>query len=149
MIVTVWGWSIVWSTKTAFAYLSDRAYGRCVATTAVMLIAWVGGQVTDWNALYVNGMFWVHRDTVTALADAYESDRPMTMPSWMEHLSANGKIERQGNALYLPVFLDQWRGESGAGIAYLPNGSRRVVQTAAGDIGYPVRDLGGDWWWVE
>ncbi|MBE3008203.1 hypothetical protein IL992_03235 [Microbispora sp. NEAU-D428] len=149
VIFMAWGWAIVWSTKTAFAYLAGRAYSRCVVTTVVMLTVWVGVRMTDWNALYVNGMFWLHRDTFAALANAYESGRPMTVPSWMEHLSVNGKVERQGNALYLPVFTDQWRGETGAGIAYLPNGSQRVVETAAGDVGYPVRDLGNGWWWVE
>jgi hypothetical protein len=149
LIAIAWVWAIFWSTMTTFACLAVRAYGRCVLATVVMLVVWAGIRVTDWNARYVDGLFWLHRDSFTVLADAYESGRPFTVPSWMKYVSVNGQVERQRNALYLPVFLDQWRSETGAGIAYLPKGRERVIETAAGDVGRPVRNLDNGWWWVE
>ncbi|MEW9530931.1 hypothetical protein [Microbispora sp. NPDC049125] len=149
LIAVAWVWAIFWSTKTAFAYLAVRAYGRCGLATVIMLVIWAGIRVTDWNALYVDGVFWLHRDTFTELAGAYESGRPFTVPSWMKYVSVNGQVERQRNALYLPVSLDRWRGETGAGIAFLPYGRESVIATAAGDVGRPVRNLDNGWWWVE
>ncbi|RSN01951.1 hypothetical protein DMB42_37970 [Nonomuraea sp. WAC 01424] len=67
----------------------------------------------------------------------------------MKYLSMDGQVQQQGEVLYLPVFED-WRAETGSGIAHLPAPptSRTLVQTASGDLGSPVRDLGDGWWWV-
>ncbi|OUC96054.1 hypothetical protein [Streptosporangium minutum] len=147
-ILVVWLWAIVQSVKAVMSYLSRKAYGRCVAASVAIAITWAVVWTTNWNALYVESFFALHRDTFAQLAIAHENHRPLVVPWWMRYLSVDGEVQKQGDAIYLPVVLDQWRGESGAGIAYLPV-SKTSLQTSAGSVGGPVHDLGDGWWWVE
>ncbi|MFF5211690.1 hypothetical protein [Streptosporangium sp. NPDC000396] len=145
-----WLWAALWSFTMVMSYLSRKAYVRAFAALVIAMA--VGGAIwtTDWKAVYVDSQFWLHRDEFSALAAAYDSHESLVAPWWMKYLSIDGQVQDQGDALYLPVFED-WRAETGVGIAYLPNpsDSETVVQTAAGDLGRPARDLGNGWWWVE
>ncbi|MEU8151943.1 hypothetical protein [Nonomuraea sp. NPDC048901] len=132
-------------------YLSLKVYVRSfVILTITVLLGAVIFRI-DWQTRYIDSQFWLHRDEFAALVAENESGRALTVPWWMEYLSIDGQVRQQGEVLYLPVFEDSWRAESGSGIAYLPAPptSKTIIQTAAGDIGSPVRDLGNGWWWVE
>ncbi|MEU7986691.1 hypothetical protein AB0B56_17665 [Streptosporangium canum] len=151
VLAVFWLWAVLWSFTAVMAYLSLKAYTRAFA--ALVIAAVIGAVIwtTDWKAVYVDSQFWLHRDEFAALAAAYDNREPLVVPWWMEYLSIDGQVRRQGDVLYLPVFEDAWRAETGVGIAHLsgPPDSQTIIQTAAGDIGSPVRDLGGGWWWVE
>ncbi|MGV9598700.1 hypothetical protein ACWDR1_18725 [Streptosporangium sandarakinum] len=146
-----WTWAALWSFAAVMAYLSLKAYVRSLAmlVIAVTLGAVVRG--IDWQAVYVGSLLRLHREEFAALVEANERGRRLSAPWWMEYLSKDGRIRRQGEVIYLPVFEDSWREESGVGIAHLPvpPTAETFVRTAAGDIGRPVRDLGDGWWWVE
>ncbi|GAA3443346.1 hypothetical protein [Planomonospora venezuelensis] len=146
-----WIWAALWSFTAVMSYLSLKTYGRSLtvllASVTVGAVIWT----TDWETVYIDSQFWLHRDEFAALVEANEKGRRLTAPWWMEYLSIDGQIRQQGSVLYLPVFEDSWRAETGRGIAHLPGSptSETIVQTASGDIGIPVRDLGDGWWWVE
>ncbi|WP_371781785.1 hypothetical protein [Streptosporangium subroseum] len=151
VIAVFWIWAALWSFAAVMTYLSFRTYGR---SFAILVIAVTLGAViwtTDWETVYIDSQLWLHREEFAALVAKNESGRPLTVPWWMEYLSIDGQVRQQGPVLYLPVFEDSWRAETGSGIAHLPDlpDSRTLVQTAAGDMGSPVRDLGNGWWWVE
>ncbi|MDP9863368.1 MULTISPECIES: hypothetical protein [Streptosporangium] len=145
-----WLWAVLWSFAAVMSHLSLKAYIRAfvILVSAVTLGAAVWA--TDWKTVYVDSQFWLHRDEFAALAAAHDNHEPLVVPWWMKYLSKDGQAWDQGDVLYLPVFED-WRAETGAGIAYLPGppDSRMIIQTAAGDLGIPVRALGDGWWWVE
>ncbi|MFC4012988.1 hypothetical protein ACFOY2_37575 [Nonomuraea purpurea] len=65
-------------------------------------------------------------------------------------MSVDGDVQAQERGLYLPIYVD-WRAKNGSGIAYFrrPPSDDYLIQTAAGDLGRPTRDLGDGWWWVE
>ncbi|MEO3854563.1 hypothetical protein [Acrocarpospora sp. B8E8] len=105
----------------------------------------------DWQTLYIDSQFRFHRDEFAALVAENELNRPLTVPWWMKYFSLDGQVRQQGGGLYLPVFVEPWRAESGRGIAYLrhPPTSEMIIKIATDDFGRPVRDLGNGWWWVE
>ncbi|MEU1386079.1 MULTISPECIES: hypothetical protein [unclassified Nonomuraea] len=146
-----WLWAALWSCAAVMTYLSLKVYVRSfvVLTIAVFLGAVIFR--IDWQTLYIDNQFWLHRDEFAALVAENENGRPLTVPWWMKYLSIDGQVRQQEEVLYLPVFEDSWRAESGRGIAHLPvpPTSETLVMTAAGDLGRPVRDLGNGWWWVE
>lgn len=100
--------------------------------------------------VYAEGQVWLHRDAFAELAADHEHHRTLAVPGWMEYLSIDGQVRPQRDVLYLPVFED-WRAESGRGIAHIPGSDGRgtTIQTASGDLGSATRDLGDGWWWVE
>ncbi|MGI5493123.1 hypothetical protein [Microtetraspora malaysiensis] len=151
VLLALWIWVICSTFAAVDSYLSLKAYAR--AFTALVIALNIGPAIwwADWKAIYVDSQFWLHREEFAALVAAHENNRPLIVPGWMEYLSIDGQVRQQGQILYLPVFEDPWRAETGAGIAYLPGtpDSQTIVQTAAGDVGSPVRDLGNGWWWVD
>ncbi|WP_329427000.1 hypothetical protein OG339_42805 [Streptosporangium sp. NBC_01495] len=149
-ITAAWLWVISRSTAVVLTYLSLRDYGRCVAALSLALGAGAVARTADWEALYAEGLVWSHRDAFAELAADHEHHRPLTVPGWMGYLSIDGQVWPQRDVLYLPVFED-WRAESGRGIAYIPGSDGRgtTVHTASGDLGSATYDLGGGWWWVE
>ncbi|NUW37601.1 hypothetical protein HTZ77_40295 [Nonomuraea sp. SMC257] len=146
-----WIWAALWSFTAMMAYLSLKVHVRSFAVMVIMVFLGAVIFRIDWQTLYIDSQFWLHRDEFAALVAENASGRPLTVPWWMEYLSIDGQVRQQGEVLYLPVFEDSWRSESGSGIAHLPAPptSRTIVQTAAGDLGTPVRELGNGWWWVE
>ncbi|MFF0312568.1 hypothetical protein ACFYSC_34505 [Streptosporangium sp. NPDC004379] len=146
-----WTWAVLWSFAAVLAYLSLRAYVRFFAMLVVTVTLGVVVWGIDWQVVYIGSQIRLHREELAALVEANARGRRLTAPWWMEYLSKNGWVRQQGEVVYLPVFEDSWRAESGAGIAHLPAPptAETIVRTAAGDIGRPVRDLGDGWWWVE
>ncbi|MFI6458274.1 hypothetical protein ACIBF6_42845 [Streptosporangium amethystogenes] len=151
VIVMCWIWAALWSFVAVMTYLSSRAYGQSFVTLVIAVTLGAIIWTTDWKTVYIDSQFWLHREEFATLVAENESGRPLTVPWWLEYLSIDGQVRQQGPILYLPVFEDSWRAETGSGIAHLPDlpTSETTVQTAAGDIGSPVRDLGNGWWWVE
>ncbi|MFB9209021.1 hypothetical protein ACFFV7_48100 [Nonomuraea spiralis] len=149
-IAAAWAWAVLWSFAAVMTYLSLKRHVRSFVTLTIAALLGVVIFRIDWQTLYIDGQFWLHRDEFAALVAEHESGRPLTVPWWMKYLSMDGQVQQQGEVLYLPVFED-WRAETGSGIAHLPAPptSRTLVQTASGDLGSPVRDLGDGWWWVE
>lgn len=145
-----WLCAVLWSFTSVMSYLSLKAYVRAFVVLVITVILGAIIFRTDWQTLYIDSQVPLHRDEFAALVAENLSGRPLTVPWWMEYLSIDGEVQRQGEVLYLPVFVG-WRAETGSGIAHLPDPptSETIVQTAAGDIGRPVRNLGDDWWWVE
>ncbi len=149
-IMAVWLWVISRSVAVVVTCLFLKDYGRCVAVLLLALGAGAVVRTADWEPLYAEGQVWLHRDAFAELASDYDNHRPLTVPGWMEYLSIDGRVRSQDDALYLPVFED-WRAESGRGIAYVPGSGGRgaTVRTASGDLGSATRELGDGWWWVE
>lgn len=58
---------------------------------------------------------------------------------------------KAGPVLAFAVAWQDWRAENGGGFGYFPTrpSPDTEVQTAAGDVGRPVRYLGDGWWWVN
>lgn len=150
-IAVGWLWAGLWSFTAVMSYLSLKSYGRAAVglVTAVTIgaILWT----TDWPLAHVKSVLWLSQGSFADLAADYESGKPPAVPSWMQYLAVDGKVEAQPNGLYFPVFVDLWRSESGEGFAYLPGDAnpRTLIQTAEGDIGGPTHDLGNGWWWIE
>ncbi|MFI7209598.1 hypothetical protein [Micromonospora maritima] len=141
------------SVAALVALLQRRAYGW--ATVVLLVAAGVGGVLwtTDWERVYVDSQFRLHRDGLDDLAAQHRAGTLPTdarLPWQLGHLSVDGQSHRSGDARYLPLWQD-WRGESGVGIAYFPTppGPDTLIATAPGDVGQPVRHLGDGWWWVE
>ncbi|MFI6180758.1 hypothetical protein ACIA8R_34870 [Nonomuraea sp. NPDC051191] len=145
-----WLWAALWSFTAVMANLSLKAHARSFVMLTITVFLGAVIFRADWQTLYIDSQFWLHGDEFAALVAENENGRPLTVPWWMEYLSMDGQVRQQGEVLYLPVFED-WRAESGRGIAHLPAPPtpKTIVQTAAGDLGVPVRDLGDGWWWVE
>ncbi|MFI7057567.1 hypothetical protein ACIBLB_36390 [Streptosporangium canum] len=149
-IIAAWLWAIGRSTTVVLTCLSLKDYGRCVAALLLALSAGSVARTAHWSALYAEGQVWLHGDAFAELAADHEHRRPLTVPGWMEYLSIDGQVRPQRDVLYLPVFED-WRAESGRGIAYIPGSDGRgtTIHTASGDLGSATHDLGDGWWWVE
>ncbi|MEU5867379.1 hypothetical protein ABZ815_39840 [Nonomuraea sp. NPDC047529] len=145
-----WLWAALWSFTAVMASLSLKAHARSFVMLTITVFLGAVIFRADWQTLYIDSQFWLHGDEFAALVAENENGRPLTVPWWMEYLSLDGQVRQQGEVLYLPVFED-WRAESGRGIAHLPGPPtpKTIIQTAAGDMGFPVRDLGDGWWWVE
>ncbi|MEU6799068.1 hypothetical protein ABZ907_45885 [Nonomuraea wenchangensis] len=114
----------------------------------VLIRRWCGGK-RGWDDPVVR--CGARRDAFAELAADHRGGRPIEPPWWMAYVSVDGEVRVLDRGLYLPVLVDEWRGESGAGIAYLGASpvAGRLVPTAEGGMGRPVRDLGDGWWWVE
>ncbi|MGW5162400.1 hypothetical protein ACWEPN_43595 [Nonomuraea wenchangensis] len=146
-----WMWGGLWTFIAVLLRLSVRAYARAVVVLVVAAVVGAGVWVVDWRAVFVDGVVWAGRDAFGELAADYRGGRPVEAPRWMAYVSVGGEVRVLDRGLYLPVLVDEWRGESGAGIAYLglSPSAGRLVPTAEGGMGRPVRDLGDGWWWVE
>ncbi|WP_204061613.1 hypothetical protein [Microbispora corallina] len=148
--MTLWAWAVLWSFLTVMSYLSLKAYLR--AALALLLAATVGGAllVPDWERTFIDSLFLLQHDRFDAIGAAFRRDEPKPWPWWIGLVSMSGDYEVQQYGLYLPVYED-WRAETGAGIAYLPRPPDQdtTFSTAAGDLGRPVRSFGNGWWWVE
>jgi hypothetical protein len=105
----------------------------------------------------------LHRHDLSQLAGAYRAGHlhgtPLLAPP-IRTLSYDGRAHPECGftghdpaarvcALYLPSWRD-WRAERGTGLAYFPTrpDPTTAIATAAGDLGSPVQDLGGGWWWI-
>lgn len=141
----------VWSFTAVISYLSIRAYARACVTLTIAVTIGACLWHTDWPKASVRSMIWLRGEAFAEVATAYERGRPVVVPSWMKSLAIDGEVQAQENGLYFPVFVDEWRAETGEGFAYIPGAPSRqkLLQTADGDLGIPTHDLGNGWWWVE
>ncbi|MFI6324597.1 hypothetical protein ACIBG8_44215 [Nonomuraea sp. NPDC050556] len=145
ILVFAWLWVIVWNAKVWLSFLRLKQYAFFIGALIVGTGLGAFVRTADWNTAFVQTNFWLHRDSLRHLAEDFDNGRPLTVPAWMGWFTMNGEVRPQGNTLYLPVWED-WRAETGVGIAYRPQG---VLQTAAGDLGHARWELGDGWWWVQ
>ncbi|MFD1547660.1 hypothetical protein [Nonomuraea guangzhouensis] len=145
-----WLWAGLWTFTAVIAYISITSYGRAFAGLVLAVVIGTFLWRTDWPIASVKSMIWLRQGAFADVAAAYERGQPVAVPAWMRSLAVDGEVQAQENGLYFQVFVD-WRAESGVGFAYIPGtaDSRRLLQTAAGDLGAPTRDLGNGWWWIE
>ncbi|GII93432.1 hypothetical protein [Sinosporangium siamense] len=150
VIGVLWIWAVLWTFTAVISYLSLKLHGRAWCTLVAAVVIGATVWTTDWETVYIDSQISWHRDELAALVAAHKRGETLTAPWWMDYLSIDGEIRRQGAILYLPVYED-WRAEIGLGIAHLPMrpNSKTTVQTASGDLGQPVRHIGDGWWWVE
>ncbi|MER7500354.1 hypothetical protein AB0L05_15735 [Nonomuraea pusilla] len=146
-----WLWACLWSFTAVISYISVRGFMR--AAVALTMAVTLGAVIwrTDWQMTFIETTLRLQQGSFAELAAAYRAKKPLDPPWWMRYPSIDGEVQEQGTALYLPIYLDEWRSERGSGLAYFlkPPGKDRMIQTAEGDMGRPVRDLGDGWWWVE
>lgn len=151
VIAFAWLWAYIWTFTTVISYVSIQAYARAaIALIAAVVLGAVISRV-DWRTTFIDSTLRLHQESFAELAAAYREGKPLDPPWWMEYLSVGGEVQAQDHGLYLPIYVDEWRSETGSGLAYFPStpGNDLLIQTADGDVGRPVRDLGSGWWWVE
>ncbi|MER6948298.1 hypothetical protein ABT294_30150 [Nonomuraea sp. NPDC000554] len=146
-----WLWACLWTFTAVISYLSVQAYAR--AAIALVIAVTLGAVIwrVDWRTTFIDSTLRLHQASFAELATAYREGKPLEPPWWMKYLSINGEVQAQEHGLYLPIYRDEWRSENGSGLAYFPSrpSNDYLIQTAEGDIGRPIRDLGDGWWWVE
>ncbi|WP_424536931.1 hypothetical protein ACOZ38_45210 [Sphaerisporangium viridialbum] len=146
-----WVWACLWSFTAVISHLSVQAYAR--ATVALIIAVALGAVIwrVDWRTTFIDSTLRLHQGSFAELAAAYREGRPLDPPWWMKYLSVDGEVQAQNDGLYLPIYVDEWRSEYGAGVAYFPSrpGDDSLIQTADGGVGRATRDLGNGWWWVE
>jgi hypothetical protein len=143
-------------TVPALAAVGTLLQRRRFVTAALIVVlgavaVW-GWAATDWPRTYVDSQVAMNRAALTDLADQYRSGKiteGASVPARLHGLAADGVAHVREGALYLTTYQD-WRAERGAGIAWFasPPPAGMLLATADGDIGEPVRDLGGGWWWM-
>ncbi|MEU8268654.1 hypothetical protein AB0B89_15970 [Sphaerisporangium sp. NPDC049002] len=116
-----WAWACLWTFTAIISYLSVQAYGR--AATALIIAVALGAVIwrVDWRTTFIESTLRLHRGSFAELAAAYRDGRPLDPPWWMKYLSVDGEVEPQEDGLYLPICVDEWRSETGSGLAYLPS----------------------------
>jgi hypothetical protein len=92
---------------------------------------------------YVDRQYRTHRTAFAELARDYRAGR------------LDGTLCRSGFAYAGPTAMfvqmwQNWRAESGTGLAYFarPSTTATTIATAEGDVGQPRREVGDGWWWV-
>ncbi|MFG1879795.1 hypothetical protein ACGFIV_33670 [Sphaerisporangium sp. NPDC049003] len=146
-----WVWACLWTFTAVISYLSVQTYAR--AAIALIIAITLGAVIwrVDWRTTFIDSTLRLHQGSFAELAAAYREGRPLAPPWWMKYLSVDGEVQAQNHGLYLPIYVDEWRSEIGSGLAYFPSRPSNdfLIQTAEGDVGRPIRDLGNGWWWVE
>lgn len=151
VITFAWLWAGLWTFTAVISYLSIQAYAR--AAIALLIAVTLGAVIwrVDWRTTFIDSTLQLHQASFAELATAYREGKPLDPAWWMKYLSVDGEVQAQEHGLYLPIYLDEWRSENGSGLAYFPSPPSNdfLIQTAEGDLGRPIRDLGNGWWWVE
>lgn len=121
--------------------------GACVVL-AVTALATLGPPARTAEDLYR----WHRADLDRLAASGIGDDR--ALPPRLRFLAVDGQAQLRcttsGCGPFLLLWQD-WRAESGGGLAYFPKppDADVALATASGDIGVPTRELGHGWWLVE
>lgn len=154
LLLLVWAgcWLLAVGSSVAavVVLLRRRAYGWAAGALVVALGLGLVVDSTDWERTYIDTQFRLHRNQLADVAADYRAGslaQDAALPWGLRHLSHDGRVRASEGVLYLPLWQD-WRAESGLGLAYFPSAPARVVDTAAGDQGKPLRHLGDGWWYI-
>ncbi|NUR74039.1 MAG: hypothetical protein HOU81_24770 [Hamadaea sp.] len=154
IVAVCWIGAVTATVMASVRWITRRAYAQAAAVAVLSIAAAVGIWRADWPTMYIDSQFSLHRAALHDLATAYAAGEVASserLPLTIRYLSRDGRAHLQHgpDVLYLPMW-ENWRGEAGAGMAYLgehPPADVLVV-TAPGGLGKPVRYLGDGWWWV-
>jgi hypothetical protein len=142
--------------------LAQRAWLRAAAVALVAACGAVVIYQVNWQEAFVRHQVAWHHDDLNALAAAYDRGEVREghkLPWSLRLLSSDDvahvwSVDRgddlEPSVLFIQTWQD-WRAESGVGLAYLPAGhdTGAMVRTAEGDGGHATRALGGGWWRIE
>jgi hypothetical protein len=164
--VSIVVWALAWTGWVGAVAGSGYAAVRCRS------IRWrVAGVVSAASAVFAllavgpparspEDLYRAHRAALDRLAGDYRAGHitgDRSLPARLRFLTVDGVAHPRCGSRTPPVncglflLLDQdWRGESGAGMAYFPAppAADRPIATAPGGVGVPVRELGGGWWLI-
>ncbi|MFD1370877.1 hypothetical protein [Actinoplanes sichuanensis] len=157
------GWGISW-VALSFAVLVSiaailiacvrRSFGVAVVSLSLAVAAFVIVSRHDSPAYSVDYRYRLHRAALAELAQDYRAGRLdgglPAVPADLRSLCPSGFAYASPTELFVQLW-ENWRHESGTGLAYFadPPTEKSVVNTADGDQGYPRREVGDGWWWVE
>lgn len=156
------GWGISW-VALLFAVLVSiaailiacvrRSWGVAVVSLCLAATAFVVVSRHDSQAYPVDYRYRLHRAALAELVQDYRAGRldgGLTLPADLRSLCPSGFAYASPTGLFVQLWQN-WRHESGTGLAYFtdPPTEKSVVNTADGDQGYPRREVGDGWWWVE
>ncbi|MEV4279912.1 hypothetical protein [Actinoplanes xinjiangensis] len=130
----------------------QRSWGVALVSLVLAATAVVVATRQDSEGDYIDYRYQAHRTALAALAEDYRAGRlrgEVTLPSDVRPLSPSGIAYASPTVLFVQMWQN-WRAESGTGLAYFiePSTGKTTVTTAAGDFGYPQREVGDGWWWV-
>jgi hypothetical protein len=131
----------------------QRSWGVAAMSLILTVSAIVVATRQDSHGDYVDRQYRSHRAALTALAEEYRAGRlngRLTLPPGVRSLSPSAYAYADPDVLFVQMWQN-WRAESGTGLAYFtrPPTAQTTVTTAEGDFGYPRRELGDGWWWVD
>jgi hypothetical protein len=152
VLAACWFAAVAGSVAAVVVLVRQRAYGWAAGGLVVALACGLGVEATNWERAYVDSQFRLQRGQLAELAASYRAGTlppDAELPWRLRYLSVDGQAHQGDGVLYLPAWQD-WRGESGVGLGYLPTapGPDTMIGTALGDNGQPVRYLGDGWWWI-
>ena len=163
IVAVCWAGALIATALTIVRWLTSRAYAKAAAAAVIAIAAGGTTWTVDWSTAYLDSQFRLHRGALHDLATSFEAGRLTAderLPLEIRYLSRDGRAHLQPSdarrpaaqnprVLYLPVWED-WRGEAGAGLAYLGGHppAEVVIATALGGMGVPSRHVGDGWWWV-
>ena len=129
-----------------------RSWGVAVVSLCLAAAAFVVVSRHDSQVYPVDYRYRLHRAALAELVEDYRAGRldgEMTLPAGMRSLCPSGFAYASPTVLFVQLWQN-WREESGTGLAYFaePPTKRTSITTAAGDLGYPQREVGDGWWWV-
>ncbi|GIF22242.1 hypothetical protein BJ973_002566 [Actinoplanes tereljensis] len=130
-----------------------RSWGVAVVSLCLAVAAGVVVSRQDSQVYSVDYRYQLHRVAFAELAEGYRAGRldgELTLPSEMRSLCPSGFAYASPTVLFVQLWQD-WRAESGTGLGYFaePPTGPASIPTASGDLGYPKREVGDGWWWVE
>ena len=120
----------------------------CLAAAAFVVVSRQDSQVYP-----VDYRYRLHRAALAELVESYRAGRldgGLALPADMRSLCPSGFAYASPTVLFVQLWQN-WRAESGTGLAYFaePPTEPTPITTASGDLGYPKREVGDGWWWVE
>ncbi|RKR92572.1 hypothetical protein BDK92_7013 [Micromonospora pisi] len=164
-IAICWLWVTIVPTIAAVRLGLRRVWLATAAFSALAVLAGGGFGTVGSPQFTPEAHFRQHRHELVQLASDYRAGRingDADLPWRLRFLTIDGQAhqrcgftDRQTGQKTCALYLAMWenfRGESGAGIAYYgaapPPEPYSAIATAAGDDGVPVRELGEGWWVV-
>ncbi|MBL7255743.1 hypothetical protein [Paractinoplanes lichenicola] len=140
------------STAVILIAVARGSWGVAAVSLLLAVAAGIAAVPRDFEANYVDHQYRTHRAALAGLAADYRAGRLhdiVALPADVRSLSPSGYAYAGDKVLFVQLWQN-WRAESGTGLAYLtePPTPDTQITTASGDFGHAQREVGDGWWWV-